>query len=98
MAPSHPASDGGLLSQPWSCNLLRLLVPEMPINGAFRQEPVMMIDVDDPATVDHQYLISIGKHRQAMRDDNDGPSRGHAPQIAANNHLTLGIERARRFV
>ncbi len=58
----------------------------------------MPIHVDNPATINHQNVVGVRKHRQPMRDDDDGPSLGDPAQIAPDNHFALGIERAGRFI
>ena len=59
-----------------SCDLLRLLVPKMPIGRALRQKLVVAIHVDDAAAIDHKDRVRIGQHRQPVRDDDDGASFG----------------------
>ena len=61
-----------------SCDLLRLLVPEMAVDRAFRQKLVVTIHVDDPAAIDHEDRVRFREHRQPVGDDDDGSSLRHA--------------------
>src|SRR5215475_2379937 len=70
----------------------------MAVNGAFRQQPIMPIDVDNSAAIDDENLVRIREHRETVRNDYDGSSLRHAAQIAPNDHFAFGIERARSFV
>src|ERR1700688_2298519 len=68
-----------------SCDLPCLLVPKMPIDCALRQKLVVAVYVHDLAAIDHQNRVRFRKHRQPVRNDDDGATFGESTQISPND-------------
>ena len=75
-----------------------LLVVELPVAAAAREQLVVRAALDDLAAFEHQNLIGAANRRQPVRDDERRPAVAQRSQAVLDHRLALAVEARRRFV
>src|SRR5262249_23127623 len=75
-----------------------LLLIQLPVPAADRQQLAMRAALDDLAILQHQDLIGAFDRRQPVRDDERRAAAAQRTQAVADHRFTLAVETRRRFV
>src|SRR5262245_40957273 len=97
---SRHRDSGEILSRIDNRVLFRaiLLLIQLPVPAADRQQLAMRAALDDLAVLQHQDLIRAFDRRQPVRDDERRAAAAQRTEAVADHRFTLAIETRRRFV
>src|SRR5207249_10319088 len=69
-----------------------LLVVQLPVAAAPREQLVVRAALDDLAVLEHQDLIGALNRRQPMGDDERRPAAAERPQTVLNHRLAFAVQ------
>src|SRR5436190_1978945 len=80
------------------CNVCSPVSIERRVEPTLLHELVVAALLDDAAVLEHHNQIGVANRREAMRDDEGGPTRQEQPQRLLDLPLRADVDRRRRFV